>query len=211
MNKIVLLTVGLPDTGKTTFCDWLKNILHIENAPEECGYEHGDVVTAHENIIEFEFDYLSSDLLLDSYAVANRITYGAANARYHDVAADMFFSGVKHCIANSTDVIFIDRHNLSKAERTRIVNDIKSVPYGDTYQIVCLDFSANEETRAKRRFLGEERGKHIIESVMMDMELSYEPPVDDDIVYADIIKINEENFEDMLIEVSSYLLTYLRS
>ncbi len=211
MKKMIFLTVGLPDTGKTTFCHWLNNVVQDSTRHDHQDDTDDEVLTLEVSDNEYELDYCSTDLLIDSYATGNGITYAASAARYSDVALEMFFASVKHCVANGTDVIIIDRHNLTAAGRKQLVYSVRSVPYGETYQIVCLDFTCSDETRAKRRFLAEERGKIISEDTLKFLETLYEPPVDDDIVYADIVKINEENFDDMVVEMANYLLMYLRT
>lgn len=92
-NNFVIMLVGVPASGKSTF---LKN----------------------DNTVDAEV--LSTDNLIEEYAASQGKTYSEVFKEYVGIAEKEFFNKIKDCVDNKRN-FFVDRTNISKKSRRKIL------------------------------------------------------------------------------------------
>ena len=138
--------VGIPASGKST---WVKKHAKFE------------VV-------------LSTDDLLEDFATLENITYNDAFTKYMPRADKMFHDILDSCARTGDDVI-IDRTNLSKKSRKRLMEKFKDKGY--VFKAVVFPVPNQEELSTR---LASRPGKTIPQKVMWSMISNFQHPTVDE-------------------------------
>jgi tRNA uridine 5-carbamoylmethylation protein Kti12 len=140
------LMVGMPCSGKST---WI----------------NGHVVTRRhpDNPV-----ILDTDSLIENYAKIENTTYDQVFKKYINKATELFLENLDYYIISKRNIM-IDRTNLTKVSRAKILNKVPNF-----YKKVAVVFNCSEEEMRKR--LVNRPGKHIPWKVIEDMKLRYEEP-----------------------------------
>lgn len=158
-NAFVFMLVGLPGTGKSTYCE--KN---LEPALQLRG----------------DFFYYSTDFYLDELAKRLGETYDNVFQANINIATIEMNRGVREAIQNQQDVIW-DQTNMTVKARSR-----KLAEFPEIYRKIAIVFEVPDNVLQHR--LANRPGKTIPAHVIKSMQDSYQPPTIDE-GFAEIVVI----------------------
>ncbi len=145
VEKRVYILVGVPCSGKST---WIKD-----------------------NINEKDFFIASSDRILESISDTENISYEEAFKKYYDFANKLFWQSLENAIKYDFSIV-IDRTNLSKKTRKRLLNLIPK-----NYKKICVFFDVPEDIINQRLEKRNAEGHKIIsQNVIKNMKKYFTKP-----------------------------------
>jgi tRNA uridine 5-carbamoylmethylation protein Kti12 len=160
LRPYIQILVGMPGVGKST---WIN--VNVNNR------------TVYHKV-------LSTDDLIENHAQRLGTTYDAIFNDYIAIATKEYEARLKSYL-NSGSNIVIDRTNLTRSSRYKILRQVPSF-----YIKNAVVFTCDKETRINR--INSRKGKFIPEHILERMEASYEVPIlsegFDDIVFIDTDK-----------------------
>lgn len=165
MIKCLVLMVGLPASGKSTY---LKNIAPVL---DKQGYKHCSV---------------SSDAFIEEYAASQGLTYDQVFTEYVNTAAEKFATSLVNAF-DFNDIIFVDRTNLTPSTRAKIINMIPE-QYVDVTEVHAVVFHIDEELQNRR--LAERIGKFIPPDVIAGMKKTFVEPSEEAENFKSITVVN---------------------
>lgn len=155
VNKICIILIGYPASGKTTFRNELLTY-HTAKAQEAYPAWTG----------------LSSDDYIQKIADLRKQTYAETFAGTIKKAEEVVMAQLKFAVDYKDDVIIFDRTNLTKRSRAKVIDLIIDRSH-DSYLFAAFDFSCKVVDWDKR--LKSRPGKEIPEIVLTRMQNTYEP------------------------------------
>ena len=146
-NPEIILLVGLPGSGKST---WLKDFIKKSTK---------------------SWVICSTDNILDDYALKNNVTYSQAFNEHIKEAEKRFKQELLSALAAKENII-VDRTNLSKKSRNRILANVPK-----NYIKIAKVFNV-DRTELNKRLLDREfnTGKSISQSVVDNLSAIYQEP-----------------------------------
>lgn len=116
-NKVCIMMVGLPGSGKSTLAKkW---------------YPDGNV------------KILSTDDILEGYARNTNSTYDEVFKKHYPDAEREFIGNIKYAVGRGESII-LDRTNLTKKSRARLMNMIKSIDFEYKFNAINVSCAFNQ-------------------------------------------------------------------
>lgn len=149
MTKRCIMLIGVPGAGKTT---WLQT--QMENVP---------------------FAIASTDNIIEEIALENGQTYDEVFTKYISVAEKMMFDDIQKYINDGWETIVVDRTNVSKKARRRIMERFRGTDF--VFEAVVFPVPEREEwTRRLKSRPGKTIPQHVLESMANNLAI----PSDDE-------------------------------
>lgn len=161
MNNLVVM-VGLPGSGKTTYSK--------EYFPD--------------------YQRLSSDDLLEEIARRSGKTYNEVYKSHIALTDTQFMLNLRLAIAKGADIV-VDRTNLSKRSRSRILTPLIELQRVADYNVTAILMNTDLDVIKARLKAREKEGKTIPEAVMNQMTMLYEPIGSEELIN-EVIEVDEQ-------------------
>lgn len=147
-NKEVIIMVGLPGSGKSTYINNLK-----------------------QNVFYDDYVICSTDQLLENIAADLNISYNEAHANHYTKSIEREFKEEIWSAIKEDKNVIIDRTNLSVKSRNKMLSY-----FNKNYKKIAVSFDVTNIEEIKKRITNRGDHKSIPENILMKLAGSYEIP-----------------------------------